>query len=134
MVMGGGWAWLAASCGGSWLGHSGVVVMGIGLRAWFVGLQQRWSVRLRARLSIVQLHYDNYYSRYNLMHSDSLQMYNCLVVMEFILRVGFVGPQRPLVRTVSSLVLRCYDINLGIQEWTVIVILHVYQPGDSSMY
>ena len=27
MVLGGGWAWLAASCGGSWSGHSDVVVM-----------------------------------------------------------------------------------------------------------
>ena len=92
MVLGGGWAWLAASCGGSWPGHSDVVVMGIRLRAWFVGLQQRWSVRLRACLSLVQLHYDSYYSRHYLMYSDSLQVYNCLVVMEFRLRVGFVGP------------------------------------------
>ena len=66
--------------GGSWLGHSDVVVMEIGLRAWFVGLQQRWSVRLRACLSLVQLHYDSYYSRHYLMYSDSLQVYNCLVV------------------------------------------------------
>ena len=56
MVLGGGWAWLAASCGGSWPGPNDVVAMGIGLRAWFVGLQQRWSVRLRACLSLVQLH------------------------------------------------------------------------------
>ena len=28
-----GWAWLAASSGGSWPGHSDVVVMGIRLRA-----------------------------------------------------------------------------------------------------
>ncbi len=92
MVLGGGRAWLAASCSGSRPGHRDVVVMGIGLRAWFVGLQQRWSVRLRACLSIVQLHYDIYYSRYNLMHYDSLQVYNCLVIMEFRLHVGFVGP------------------------------------------
>ena len=52
MVLGGGvgvvggvlWRFLA--------GHSDVVVMGIVLRAWFVGLQQRWSVRLRACLSL----------------------------------------------------------------------------------
>ena len=30
------------------LAGSNVVVMGIVLRAWFVGLQQRWPVRLRA--------------------------------------------------------------------------------------
>ena len=90
MVLGGGWAWLAASCCGSWPGHSDVVVMGIGLRAWFVGLQQRWSVRLRACLSLVQLHYGSYYSRHYLMYSDSLQVYNCLVVMEFRLSVGLV--------------------------------------------
>ena len=118
MVLGGGWAWLAASCGGSWPGHSDVVVMGIGLRAWFVGLQQRWSVRLRACLSLVQLHYDSYYSRHYLMYSDSLQVYNCLVVMEFRLHVGFVGPQRcwsgQFLRCLS-LVLRCYDISSGIQ-------------------
>ena len=115
---GGGWAWLAASCGGSWPGHSDVVVMGIGLRAWFVGLQQRWSVRLRACLSLVQLHYDIYYSRQYLMYSDSLQVYNCLVVMEFRLRVGFVEPQRcwpGRLRRCLSLVLRCYDIGIGIQ-------------------
>ena len=58
---------MAASCGGFWLGHSDVVVMGIGLRAWFVGLQQRWSVRLRACLSLVQLHYVSYYSRHNMI-------------------------------------------------------------------
>ena len=44
------------------LAGSNVVVMGIVLRAWFVGLQQRWPVRLRACLSLVQLHYDSYYS------------------------------------------------------------------------
>ena len=109
MVLGGEWAWLAASCGGSWPGHSEVVVMGIGLRA--------WSVRLRACLSLVQLHYDSYYSRHYLMYSDSLQVYNCLVVMEFRLRVGFVGPQlcwSRRFRRCLSLVLRCYDISLGI--------------------
>ena len=91
MFLGGELAWLAAPCGGSWPGHSDVFVMGIRLRAWFVGLQQRWSVRLRACLSLVQLHYDSYYSRPYLVYSDSLQVYNCLVVMEFRLRVGFVG-------------------------------------------
>ena len=109
-----GWAWSAAS----WPGYSGVVVMGIRSRAWFVGLQQRWSVRLRACLSLVQLHYDSYYSRHYVMYSDSLQVYNCLVVMEFRLRVGFVGPQRcwsGRFRRCLSLVLRCYDISLGIQ-------------------
>jgi hypothetical protein len=114
VVLGGGWAWLTASCGGS----CDVVVMGIGLRAWFVGLQQRWSVRLRACLSLVQLYYDSYYSRHYLMYSDSLQVYNCLVVMEFRLRVGFVGPQRcwpGRLRRCLSLVLRCYDIGIGIQ-------------------
>ena len=113
-----GWAWFAASCGGSWPGHSDVVVMGIRLRAWFVGLQQRWSVLLRACLSLVQLHYDSYYSRHYLMYYDSLQVYNCLVVMEFRLRVGFVGPQwcwSGRFRRCLSLVLRCYDISLGIQ-------------------
>ena len=53
MVLGGGWAWFAASCGGSWPRHRHVVVMGIRLRAWFVGLQQRLSVRLRACLSLM---------------------------------------------------------------------------------
>ena len=71
-----------------------------------------------ACLSPVQLHYDSYYSRHYLMYSDSLQVYNCLVVMEFLLRVGFVGPQRcwsgRFLRCLS-LVLRCYDISLGIQ-------------------
>ena len=62
MVLGGGWAWLAAYCGASWPGPCDVVVTGIRLRAWFVGLQQRWPVRLRACLSLVQLHYDSYYS------------------------------------------------------------------------
>ena len=46
MVLGGGWSWLAASCGGFWPGHSDVVVMGIRLRAWFVGLQQRSFARV----------------------------------------------------------------------------------------
>ena len=113
---GGGGAWLVASCGGSWTGHSDVVVMGIRLRAWFVGLQQRWSVRFRACLSLVQLHYDSYYSRHNLTY-DSLQVYNCLVIMEFRLHVGFVGPQRcwsGRFRTCLSLMLRCYGISLGI--------------------
>ena len=100
------------------LAGSNVVVMGIVLRAWFVGLQQRWPVRLRACLSLVQLHYDSYYSSHYLMCSDSLQEYNCLVVMVFILRVGFVGPQRcssgRFLRCLS-IVLRCYDISLGIQ-------------------
>ena len=91
MVLGGEWAWLAASCDGSWPGHSDVLVMGIGLRAWFVGLQQRWSVRLRACLSLVQLHYDSYYSRHYLIYSDCFQVYNCLVVMEFRLRGGSSG-------------------------------------------
>ena len=71
----------------------------------------------RACLSLVQLHYHSYYSRHNLMHSDSLHVYNCLVVMEFRLRVGFVGPQRcgsGWFRRCLSLVLRCYDISLGI--------------------
>ena len=110
---GGGGAWLVASCGGSWTGHSDVVVMGIRLRAWFVWLQQRWFVRLRACLSLVQLHYDSYYSRHYLMHYDSLQVYNCLVIMEFRLHVGFVGPQRSWsgrFRTCLSLMLRCYGI------------------------
>ena len=78
-----GWAWLVACWwhvgGGFWPGHSDVVVMGITLRAWFVGLQQRWSVRLRPCLSLVQLNYDSYYSRHNLMHCDSLQVYTGLV-------------------------------------------------------
>ena len=51
------------------------------------------------------------------MYSDSLQVHNCLVVLEFRLRVGFVGPQRcwseQFLRCLS-LVLRCYDISLGI--------------------
>ena len=88
-----------------------IVVMGIRLRAWFVGLQQHWSVRLRACLSLVQLHYDSYYSRHYIMYSDSLQVNNCLVVMELRLRVGFVGPQRCYsgrFRRCLSLVLRCY--------------------------
>ena len=109
---------MAASCGGSWPGHSDVVVMGIGLRAWFVGLQPRWYVRLRACLSLVQLHYDIYYFIHYLMYSDSLQVYNCSIVMEFRLHVGFVGPQRcwsGRLRRCLSLVLRCYDISLGIQ-------------------
>ena len=49
---------------------------------------------------------------------DSLQVYNCLVIMEFRLHVGFVGPQRcwsGRFRRCLSLVLRCYDISLGIQ-------------------
>ena len=104
---GGGWAWLTTSCGGSWPGHSDVVVMGIGLRAWFVGLQQRWSVRLRACLSLVQLYYDSYYSRHYLMYSDSLQVYNCLVVPQRCWSERFLRCR--------SLVLRCYDISLGIQ-------------------
>ncbi len=90
-------------------------VMKIRLRAWFVGLQQRWSVRLRACLSLVQLYYDSYYSRHNLMQDDSLQVYNCLVIMEFMLHVGFVGLQRcwsGRFRSCLSLVLRCYDIIL----------------------
>ena len=33
--------------------YNDVVVMGIRLRVWFVGLQQRWSVRLRTCLSLV---------------------------------------------------------------------------------
>ena len=55
--------------------------MGIRLRAWFVGLQQRWSVRLRACLSLVQLLYDSYYSRHNVMVYDFLQVYNSLGVI-----------------------------------------------------
>ena len=73
-------------------------------------------VRAASRMS--ELHYDSYYSRHYLMYSDSLQVYNCLVVMEFRLSVGFVGPQRcwsgRFLRC-RSLVLRCYDISLGIQ-------------------
>ena len=64
-----------------------------------------------ARLTLVQLHYDSYYSRHYLMYSDSLQVYNCSVVMEFRLRVWFVGPQRcwsGRFRRCLSLVLRCY--------------------------
>ena len=66
----------------------------------------------------VQLHYDSYYSRHYLMYSESLQVYNCLVVMKFRLLMGFVGLQRGwsgrFLRCLS-LVLRCYDISLGIQ-------------------
>ncbi len=60
----------------------------------------------------------SYYYRHNLMYCDSLQVYNCLVVVKFRLRVRFVGPQRcssgRFLRCLS-LVLRCYDISLGIQ-------------------
>ena len=39
-----------------------VVVTGVGLLVGFVGLQQRWSVRLRTCLILGQLHYDSYLS------------------------------------------------------------------------
>ena len=58
MVLGEGWAWLVPSCGGFWPGHSDVVVMGIGLRAWFFGLQRCWSGRFCRCLSLVQRCYD----------------------------------------------------------------------------
>ena len=50
------------------------------------------------------------------MHPNSLQVYHCLFVMEFMLRVGFAGPQRcgsGWFRRCLSLVLRCYDIILA---------------------
>ena len=80
MVLGGGGRGWRRFGGGSWPGHNDVVVMAIRLRPWSIGLQQRWSVRLRACLSLVQLDYDSYYYRYNLMRYYSLQVYNGLVV------------------------------------------------------
>ena len=79
MVLGGGGRGWPRFGGGSWPVHSDVIVMGIRVRAWFVGLQQRWSVRLRVYVSLVQLHYDVYYSRHNITY-ECLQMYNGLVV------------------------------------------------------
>ena len=75
-------------------------------------------VRAASRVSVPYATNVSYYSKHNLMHYDSLHVYNCLVIMEFILRVGFVGPQRcwsGRFRRCLSLVLRCYDISLGIQ-------------------
>ena len=78
--MGGGRGWSRVG-GGSWPRHSDVVVKKIRLRAWFVELQQRWSVRFRMCLFLVQLHHDSYYSRHNLMLYDYLQVYTGLVVI-----------------------------------------------------
>ena len=53
MVLGGGWAWLAASCGGSWPGHSDAVVIATG--DWIACVVRRAAtalVRAASRVSV----------------------------------------------------------------------------------